>query len=136
MKLNYYPGTDSLYIDLSARPSTASREVSEGVVLDYDAEAGLLSFAHAILFGLGGYCTAHALNAGPGVRIEGRYLLLRSPGNPVVSHAIDDVVFGEVGMQIEELLTKVREGRLTPDPADKQACSDCEYRRLCRLYGR
>ena len=38
MKLNYYPDTDSLYIDLSARPSADSREVSEGVVLDYDEE--------------------------------------------------------------------------------------------------
>jgi branched-chain amino acid transport system permease protein len=26
-------------------------------------QAGLLSFGHAILFGLGGYCTAHAMNA-------------------------------------------------------------------------
>ena len=26
-------------------------------------QAGLLSFGHAILFGLGGYCTAHAINA-------------------------------------------------------------------------
>jgi branched-chain amino acid transport system permease protein len=26
-------------------------------------QAGLLSFGHAVLFGLGGYCTAHALNA-------------------------------------------------------------------------
>ncbi len=41
MKLNYYPDTDSLYIDLSERPSTDSREISEGVVLDYD-EAGNL----------------------------------------------------------------------------------------------
>ncbi len=39
MKLNYYPDTDSLYIDLSVKPSVESREVSEGVVLDYD-EAG------------------------------------------------------------------------------------------------
>ena len=37
MKLNYYPDTDSLYIDLSHRPSVESREISEGVVLDYDA---------------------------------------------------------------------------------------------------
>lgn len=36
MKLNYYPETDSLYIDLSERPSVESREISEGVVLDYD----------------------------------------------------------------------------------------------------
>jgi uncharacterized protein YuzE len=41
MKLAYYPETDSLYIDLSEKPSTESREVSEGVVLDYD-EAGRL----------------------------------------------------------------------------------------------
>lgn len=38
MKLAYYPYTDSLYIDLSEHPSVESREVSEGVVLDYDAE--------------------------------------------------------------------------------------------------
>jgi uncharacterized protein YuzE len=39
MKLNYFPETDSLYIDLAERPSVASREISEGVVLDYDAAA-------------------------------------------------------------------------------------------------
>lgn len=42
MKLNYYPETDSLYIDLSERPSVESREVSEGVVLDYDAQGNLV----------------------------------------------------------------------------------------------
>jgi uncharacterized protein YuzE len=42
MKLNYYPDTDSLYIDLSEKPSAESREVSEGVVLDYDAEGNLM----------------------------------------------------------------------------------------------
>jgi len=36
MKLNYYPETDSLYIDLSSRPSKESIEVSEGIVIDYD----------------------------------------------------------------------------------------------------
>ena len=36
MKLTYYPDTDSLYIDLAHRPSVESREISEGVVLDYD----------------------------------------------------------------------------------------------------
>ncbi len=36
MKLNYYPDTDSLYIDLSHRAGVESREISEGVVLDYD----------------------------------------------------------------------------------------------------
>ena len=42
MKLNYYPETDSLYIDLSERTSVESREVSEGVVLDYDADGNLV----------------------------------------------------------------------------------------------
>ncbi len=42
MKLNYYPETDSLYIDLSSRASVDSVEVSEGVVLDYDAEGKLV----------------------------------------------------------------------------------------------
>jgi uncharacterized protein YuzE len=41
MKLNYFPDTDSLYIDLSEKPSVESREVSEGVVLDYDAAGNL-----------------------------------------------------------------------------------------------
>lgn len=41
MKVNYFPDTDSLYIDLSERPSVESREISEGVVLDYD-ETGRL----------------------------------------------------------------------------------------------
>ena len=42
MKLNYYPETDSLYIDLSEKPSVESKEVSEGVVLDYDADGNLV----------------------------------------------------------------------------------------------
>lgn len=42
MKLNYHPETDSLYIDLSEQPSVESREISEGVVLDYDQKGGLV----------------------------------------------------------------------------------------------
>jgi uncharacterized protein YuzE len=42
MKLNYYPETDSLYIDLSEKTSAESREISEGVVLDYDADGILV----------------------------------------------------------------------------------------------
>lgn len=38
MKLNYYPETDSLYIDLSSKPGKESIEVSEGVVIDYDED--------------------------------------------------------------------------------------------------
>ena len=41
MKVNYYPETDSLYIDLSEKPSVEGKEISEGVVLDYDAEGNL-----------------------------------------------------------------------------------------------
>jgi len=42
MRLNYYADTDSLYIDLSERPSAESREISEGVVLDYDSAGNLV----------------------------------------------------------------------------------------------
>ena len=42
MKLNYHPDTDSLYIDLSEQTSVESREISEGIVLDYDAEGNLV----------------------------------------------------------------------------------------------
>lgn len=42
MKLNYFAETDSLYIDLSERPSVRSKEISEGVVLDYDAQGDLV----------------------------------------------------------------------------------------------
>lgn len=42
MKLTYYPETDSLYIDLSEKLSVDSREISEGVVLDYDAQGNIV----------------------------------------------------------------------------------------------
>ena len=42
MKLNDYADTDSLYIDLSERPSAESREISQGVVLDYDSAGNLV----------------------------------------------------------------------------------------------
>ena len=42
MKLNYYADTDSLYIDLSEQTSGESREISEGVVLDYDESGNLV----------------------------------------------------------------------------------------------
>ncbi|MBE2227687.1 MAG: DUF2283 domain-containing protein [Ignavibacteria bacterium] len=42
MKLNYYAETDSLYIDLSSKTSSESKEVSEGVVLDYDIDGNLV----------------------------------------------------------------------------------------------
>lgn len=36
MKLNYYTDTDSLYIDLSSKPSAETREITPGINLDYD----------------------------------------------------------------------------------------------------
>lgn len=42
MRLDYYPDTDSLYIDLAEQPSVESRAVGEGVVLDYDAGGNLV----------------------------------------------------------------------------------------------
>jgi uncharacterized protein YuzE len=42
MKLLYDRGTDSLYIDLNAKPSVDSLEVVDGVVLDVDAEGRLV----------------------------------------------------------------------------------------------
>ena len=42
MKLNYYPETDSLYIDLSSKPSKESLEISEGIVLDYDDDGHII----------------------------------------------------------------------------------------------
>jgi uncharacterized protein YuzE len=42
MKLLYYADTDSLYIDLADRPSADSREVTPGVVLDFDSAGALV----------------------------------------------------------------------------------------------
>lgn len=42
MKLAYYSDTDSLSIDLAEHPSVESREISDGIVLDCDAEGNLV----------------------------------------------------------------------------------------------
>jgi uncharacterized protein YuzE len=41
MIISYYADTDSLHIDLSSKPSFDSREVSDGIVLDYDKDGNL-----------------------------------------------------------------------------------------------
>ena len=38
MKRHYDPDTDSLYIDLNARPGADAREITDGLVIDFDAE--------------------------------------------------------------------------------------------------
>ncbi|MBW2198518.1 MAG: DUF2283 domain-containing protein [Deltaproteobacteria bacterium] len=41
MKIAYYPNTDSMYIDFSPKDSVESKEVSPGVVLDYDVDGNI-----------------------------------------------------------------------------------------------
>ncbi len=36
MKIEYFPETDNLYIDLADRPGADTREIEEGIVLDVD----------------------------------------------------------------------------------------------------
>ena len=36
VKLHYYPETNSLYIDLNSRPSADSREIAEGLMIDFE----------------------------------------------------------------------------------------------------
>lgn len=42
MKFNYYPETDSLYIDLSEKKSVESKEVARGVVADFDETGAIV----------------------------------------------------------------------------------------------
>jgi uncharacterized protein YuzE len=42
MKLHYYQGTDSLYIELCDKVSSESREISDGVVVDFDAKGNIV----------------------------------------------------------------------------------------------
>jgi len=81
------------------------------------------------------YLAARAVSAELTTQIDGRYLLLRSPSTPVVSHAIDGKLFEELRGRIETLVEKARSGQFHPEPSDRQECSGCNYRRLCRMYG-
>jgi len=38
MKIEYFPESDSLYIDLADRPGVDTREIEEGILLDIDAQ--------------------------------------------------------------------------------------------------
>ncbi|HEX8486215.1 DUF2283 domain-containing protein [Sphingomonas sp.] len=42
MKLHYYPETDSLYIELSASPSSETRAISDTVNVDFDEDGGVI----------------------------------------------------------------------------------------------
>jgi|TARA_B110000196_G_C21055764_1_gene619714 uncharacterized protein YuzE len=47
MELKYYKDTDSLYIDLLEHQSTESKEISEGIVLDFDATGRMVGIDNA-----------------------------------------------------------------------------------------
>lgn len=42
MKFNYYAETDSLYIELSVKESADSKEIAEGIVIDFDADGKIV----------------------------------------------------------------------------------------------
>jgi uncharacterized protein YuzE len=44
MKLQYYPETDSLYIELKSVPGTQTREIVEGLNVDLDANGDVVGF--------------------------------------------------------------------------------------------
>jgi uncharacterized protein YuzE len=44
MKIHYYNETDSLYIELSPKPSTESKEVARGLVVDFDDSGNVVGF--------------------------------------------------------------------------------------------
>lgn len=44
MKLHYYPETDSLYVELRAGPGAETREVSDGLNVDFDAAGNVIGF--------------------------------------------------------------------------------------------
>jgi RecB family exonuclease len=81
------------------------------------------------------HLAAAAVGAGPEVSIEGRYLLLRSPGDPVIRQPVDAALLDDVRARIEGLVDIVSAGRLHPAPAQNDECTRCDYRRLCRFYG-
>jgi uncharacterized protein YuzE len=49
MKLHYYAETDSLYIELKSGPGAETREIAEGLNVDFDASGGVvgLDIEHA-----------------------------------------------------------------------------------------
>ena len=44
MKLHYYPETDSLYIELKTQPGVETREIVDGLVVDFDARGEVVGF--------------------------------------------------------------------------------------------
>ena len=44
MKLHYYPETDSLYIELRGEPGVETREVTDGLNVDLNAQGEVVGF--------------------------------------------------------------------------------------------
>ena len=44
MRLHYYPETDSLYVELRAGLGAETREVSDGLNVDFDAAGNVIGF--------------------------------------------------------------------------------------------
>jgi len=44
MKLHYYPETDSLYIEFTDEPGAETREVADGVNVDFDTRGNIVGF--------------------------------------------------------------------------------------------
>ena len=42
MRLEYYPDTDSLYIELSEKPGADSQEIADGLMVDFDADGNVV----------------------------------------------------------------------------------------------
>lgn len=71
MKFHYDRETDSLYIELSEKPSVDSNEVSDGIVLDFDEEKHLV-----------GIDVQHASENVELNRLEADFLPMASTGKP------------------------------------------------------
>lgn len=44
MRLAYYPETDSLYVDFKPTPGTETREITDGLNVDLDANGEVVGF--------------------------------------------------------------------------------------------
>ena len=42
MRLHYYPETDSLYIELKSTPGAETREIVEGLLVDFDSRGDVV----------------------------------------------------------------------------------------------
>ena len=42
MRFEYFPETDTLYIDIKDKPGSDTKEIANGIVLDFDEEGNLV----------------------------------------------------------------------------------------------